>query len=98
MGSRNVQYLQGRVGEVDVLDCVTATHDALKKYPWLDPDYIGLSGGSHGGFLVAHLSSQYSVSHGISISVTAFLKLLFFYISFIFVDTIQSCCIEKSSD
>lgn len=59
MGIKNVEYLQGRVGEVDVLDCVTATHEALKKYPWLDPDYIGLSGGSHGGFLVAHLSSQY---------------------------------------
>ena len=62
MGSKNVEYLQGRVGEVDVLDCVTATHEALKKYPWLSPEYIGLSGGSHGGFLVAHLSSQYPVS------------------------------------
>ncbi|XP_051153691.1 acylamino-acid-releasing enzyme-like [Leptopilina boulardi] len=59
MGKKNIEYLQGRIGEVDVLDCITATHDALKKYPWLDPNYIGLCGGSHGGFLVAHLSSQY---------------------------------------
>lgn len=59
MGKNNVEYLQGRVGEVDILDCVTATHDALKKYPWLDPNFIGLSGGSYGGFIVAHLSSQY---------------------------------------
>ncbi|XP_033231496.1 acylamino-acid-releasing enzyme-like [Belonocnema kinseyi] len=59
MGSKNVEYLQGRVGEVDVLDCVTATREALKKYPWLDPESVGLSGGSHGGFLVAHLSSQF---------------------------------------
>ncbi|XP_051170395.1 acylamino-acid-releasing enzyme-like isoform X1 [Leptopilina boulardi] len=59
MGEKNLNYLSGKVGEVDVLDCVTATHDALKKYPWLDPNYIGLNGGSHGGFLVSHLSSQY---------------------------------------
>lgn len=63
MGKNNVEYLQGRVGEVDILDCVTATHDALKKYPWLDPNFIGLSGGSYGGFIVAHLSSQYPVSN-----------------------------------
>ncbi|CAD6208349.1 GSCOCG00003355001-RA-CDS [Cotesia congregata] len=59
MGSDNVEYLQGRVGTTDVIDCVTATQEALKKYPWLDPERVGLSGGSHGGFLVAHLSGQY---------------------------------------
>lgn len=59
MGDKNINYLLGKVGEVDVADCVTATHDALKKFPWLDPNYIGLRGGSHGGFLVSHLSSQY---------------------------------------
>ncbi|XP_015120350.1 acylamino-acid-releasing enzyme isoform X2 [Diachasma alloeum] len=59
MGLDNVEYLQGRVGDVDVKDCVTATREALKKYPWLDPDRVALSGGSHGGFLVTHLSGQY---------------------------------------
>ncbi|XP_074102396.1 acylamino-acid-releasing enzyme isoform X1 [Cotesia typhae] len=59
MGSDNVEYLQGRVGTTDVIDCVTATQEALEKYPWLDPERVGLSGGSHGGFLVAHLSGQY---------------------------------------
>ncbi|EZA54140.1 acylamino-acid-releasing enzyme isoform X2 [Ooceraea biroi] len=58
MGSATVEYLQGRVGDVDVRDCITATQEALKKYPWLDPDRVGLCGGSHGGFLVAHLSAQ----------------------------------------
>ncbi|KAK0171369.1 hypothetical protein PV328_009110 [Microctonus aethiopoides] len=60
MGADNVEYLQGRVGNVDVKDCVTATQEALKKYSWLNSEKIGLSGGSHGGFLVAHLSGQYS--------------------------------------
>ncbi|XP_043515527.1 acylamino-acid-releasing enzyme-like isoform X2 [Frieseomelitta varia] len=59
MGSKNVEYLQGKVGNVDVKDCVTATNEALRKYPWLNPDKVGITGGSHGGFLVTHLSAQY---------------------------------------
>lgn len=60
MGSKNVEFLQGKVGEADTIDCVTATREALQKYSWLDPSRMGLYGGSHGGFLVAHLSGQYS--------------------------------------
>lgn len=59
MGSKNVEYLQGKVGDVDVKDCVTATYEALKRYPWLDPSRIACCGGSHGGFVVTHLSGQY---------------------------------------
>ncbi|KAG7210903.1 hypothetical protein KM043_016281 [Ampulex compressa] len=59
MGSKNVEFLQGKVGDTDVKDCVTATQQVLAKYPWLNPDQIGLSGGSHGGFLVTHLSAQH---------------------------------------
>ena len=59
MGSKNVEYLQGKVGDVDVKDCVSATKEALRKYPWLNPEKVGIIGGSHGGFLVTHLSGQY---------------------------------------
>lgn len=62
MGSATVEYLQGKVGDIDVKDCITATQEAIKKYPWLDPERIGLCGGSHGGFLVTHLSGQVPVS------------------------------------
>lgn len=62
MGSATVEYLQGKVGNADVKDCITATQEAIKRYPWLDPKRIGLCGGSHGGFLVAHLSGQAPVS------------------------------------
>lgn len=61
MGSKNVEYLQGRVGDADVKDCVTATKETLRKYPWLNPEKVGCTGGSHGGFLVTHLSAQYPV-------------------------------------
>lgn len=62
MGSATVEYLQGKVGDVDVKDCITATQESVKRYPWLDPKRVGLCGGSHGGFLVAHLSGQAPVS------------------------------------
>lgn len=62
MGSATVEYLQGKVGDTDVKDCITATQEAIKKYPWLDPDRIGVCGGSHGGLLATHLSGQVPVS------------------------------------
>ncbi|XP_011141861.1 acylamino-acid-releasing enzyme isoform X2 [Harpegnathos saltator] len=58
MGAATVEFLEGRVGNVDVKDCITAAEESSKKYPWLDPKRIGLCGGSHGGFLVTHLSAQ----------------------------------------
>ncbi|XP_043269367.1 acylamino-acid-releasing enzyme-like isoform X2 [Venturia canescens] len=60
MGADNIEFLQGRIGDVDVKDCVKAVEDALKEYPWLDASRVAICGGSHGGFLVAHLSGQYS--------------------------------------
>lgn len=62
MGGDNVDYLLGKVGKVDIEDCVTAIDEALKKYPWLDPKKVNLFGGSHGGFINAHLTGQYPVS------------------------------------
>lgn len=56
-----MDYLLGKVGEVDVIDCMTAINLSLKKYPWIDPKRVNAYGGSHGGFLAAHLSGQYPV-------------------------------------
>lgn len=61
MGSDHVNFLLGKVGETDVLDCVTAISTTLNKYNWLDPAKVVLRGGSHGGFLGAHLSARYPV-------------------------------------
>lgn len=58
-GQKSVEYLLGRVGKSDVSDCVLATKQALDKFCWLDNNRIVLVGGSHGGFLVTHLSGQY---------------------------------------
>lgn len=58
-GQDSVDFLLGKVGQSDVADCILATDTTLKKYKFLPPERIFLVGGSHGGFLVAHLSGQY---------------------------------------
>ncbi|XP_017769559.1 PREDICTED: acylamino-acid-releasing enzyme-like isoform X2 [Nicrophorus vespilloides] len=58
-GAASVKFLLGRVGRSDVDDCVLATKTVLNRYPYLDEKRVALVGGSHGGFLVTHLSGQY---------------------------------------
>ncbi len=40
-------------GKVDMQDITAVVDDALRRYPRLDPDRIGIMGGSYGGFLTA---------------------------------------------
>lgn len=58
-GQNSVDFLPGKIGQSDVVDCILATQTALQKYPWLNPDGLVLFGGSHGGFLVTYLSGKY---------------------------------------
>ncbi|XP_023024331.2 acylamino-acid-releasing enzyme [Leptinotarsa decemlineata] len=58
-GQKSVDFLPGKIGTADVQDCIIATDVALSKFSWLNPNALALAGGSHGGFLVAHLSGQY---------------------------------------
>ncbi|KAK5645235.1 hypothetical protein RI129_006535 [Pyrocoelia pectoralis] len=58
-GEDSIKFLQGKVGTADVADCIEAIKTAFEKYPWLNSDRLALMGGSHGGFLVTHLSGQH---------------------------------------
>lgn len=78
MGADNVDFLHGRAGETDVLDCVTATNVALKKYPWLNPQKVILSGGSYGGFLNAHLSAQHPVRFFVKYAISSHVRRSYF--------------------
>lgn len=54
---KSIRALEGRIGELDVDDCIAATKHLVEKCGF-DPSRLFLYGGSHGGFLVAHLSAR----------------------------------------
>lgn len=58
-GEKALNSLLGKIGTNDVSDCHASTLAALKKHAFLDPNSVFLFGGSHGGFLVTHLSGQF---------------------------------------
>jgi len=57
-GSAAVKALEGRIGELDVGDCLAALDAAEDHFHARDMPKI-VFGGSHGGFLAAHLSSRH---------------------------------------
>ncbi|XP_072932261.1 acylamino-acid-releasing enzyme-like [Epargyreus clarus] len=57
-GDASVRFLPSRAGDADVKDCKLATDEAVRRY-LLNDRALCLFGGSHGGFLVTHLSGQY---------------------------------------
>ncbi|KAJ8599818.1 hypothetical protein CTAYLR_004023 [Chrysophaeum taylorii] len=58
IGFGDLNSLPGNIGEIDVCDVVSATRAALDQYP-LDPDRVAVVGGSHGGFISAHLVARH---------------------------------------
>jgi len=58
-GEANLNSLLGNVGVQDVQEVHNATVKALEKHPFLCKEKVFLFGGSHGGFLVTHLSGQF---------------------------------------
>jgi acylaminoacyl-peptidase len=57
-GQRALDSLPGHVGLLDVKDIVHAVI-TISDSGWIDPDRIGICGGSHGGFLAAHCIGQF---------------------------------------
>ena len=59
-GEQNLRSLLGKVGENDVEDCFRALDVLLGKWKLTEADTdIFVQGGSHGGFLGAHLIGQF---------------------------------------
>ncbi|KAK3101343.1 hypothetical protein FSP39_002866 [Pinctada imbricata] len=57
-GDNNLRSLPGNVGDMDVKDCQEAA-DFILKEGKADSSKVFVFGGSHGGFLTAHLIGQY---------------------------------------
>lgn len=57
-GQGLVESLPMRIGELDVKDVVEATKK-IRDSGLVDPNRIGICGGSHGGFLAGHCTGQF---------------------------------------
>ncbi|ORX36555.1 alpha/beta-hydrolase [Piromyces finnis] len=61
-GQKKVLELVGKIGELDISDCYTAA-EAVKKMTLdtvtIDTEKVFYNGGSHGGFIGAHMISKY---------------------------------------
>ncbi|XP_075973190.1 acylamino-acid-releasing enzyme-like isoform X1 [Anticarsia gemmatalis] len=66
-GEATVTCLLNKVGDYDVKDCKLATDEVVKSHN-VDERKLGLFGGSHGGFLVTHLSGQYPETYSAVVS------------------------------
>lgn len=58
-GEKSIQSLPGHISTNDVADCMSALNVA-KEAGFVDPSRVALIGGSHGGFLAAHLAGQHA--------------------------------------
>ncbi|MFN2579333.1 MAG: prolyl oligopeptidase family serine peptidase [Pyrinomonadaceae bacterium] len=50
-GQRFERGMAGEWGGKDYLDIMNGLEAALKQYPWIDQDRMGVTGGSYGGFM-----------------------------------------------
>lgn len=58
-GQRSIDSLLGGIGRNDVDDMVQAVHLTLSNEEYIDANRLFVVGGSHGGFLTAHLIGQF---------------------------------------
>jgi len=50
-GEEYAAVLEGQWGEMDYTDLMTFMDDALERFDFIDPDRLGVTGGSYGGYL-----------------------------------------------
>jgi acylaminoacyl-peptidase len=58
-GQAPMDSLLTRIGHVDVEDVMACTRHVIEKFSTIDGNRVGICGGSHGGFLTAHCTTQY---------------------------------------
>ena len=66
---RGVKFsdIRGRYGQIDFDDLMNFVNEAIKKYPQIDADKMGVYGGSYGGFMtnwtIGHTDRSVSYTH-----------------------------------
>lgn len=79
-GGNSFADIRGRYGLIDYEDIMQFTDEVLAQHDWIDPDRMGVTGGSYGGFMtnwiIGHTgrfsaaASQRSISNWVTMSTT----------------------------
>jgi dipeptidyl aminopeptidase/acylaminoacyl peptidase len=57
-GQTFVDAVRGQYGGIDYEDIMTTLDQALETFDWIDPDRLGVTGGSYGGFMTNWIVGQ----------------------------------------
>jgi dipeptidyl aminopeptidase/acylaminoacyl peptidase len=91
-GQASADSLLTRIGHVDVEDVMTCTKYVMANFAAIACDKIGIFGGSHGGFLTAHCTSQYP---GFFKAGTMVVRILIYLTLFVSQHFILCSCMSK---
>ncbi|HEV7473564.1 MAG TPA: S9 family peptidase [Pyrinomonadaceae bacterium] len=76
-------------GGGDYKDLMLGVDEALRKYPWIDPNRIGVTGGSYGGFMTNWIITQ-TPRFRAAVSVASVSNLISFYSTSLYQDLIHA--------
>lgn len=75
-------------GGGDYRDLMAGVDEALKRYPWIDPNRLGVTGGSYGGFMTNWIITQ-TPRFRAAVSVASVSNLISFYSTSLYQDLIH---------
>ena len=76
-------------GGGDYRDLMAGVDEALKRYSWIDPDRLGVTGGSYGGFMTNWIITQ-TPRFKAAVSVASVSNLISFYSTSLYQDLIHA--------
>jgi dipeptidyl aminopeptidase/acylaminoacyl peptidase len=76
-------------GGGDYKDLMAGVDEALRKYPWLDRDRMGVTGGSYGGFMTNWIITQ-TPRFKAAVAVASLSNLISFYSTSLYQDLIHA--------
>src|SRR5438552_3202144 len=76
-------------GGGDYRDLMAAVDEALKRYQWIDPNRLGVTGGSYGGFMTNWVITQ-TPRFKAAVSVASVSNLISFYSTSLYQDLIHA--------
>ncbi|MEP6570045.1 MAG: S9 family peptidase [Acidobacteriota bacterium] len=76
-------------GGGDYKDLMAGVDEALRKYPWIDKDRMGVTGGSYGGFMTNWIVTQ-TPRFKAAVSVASVSNLISFYSTSLYQDLVHA--------